>query len=254
MTKKILVVDDTEQYREKYANLALRPDTQVIVASGVKEGIELALAERPEIIITDKDMPDGSGNDLAKAVKAEYNVRIAGITGGNPEDFDPQYVDARFSKNISEANYEQLIEILVNGKNPREECLQIGAYRSQPTGEFHELYEMIMAIDILAQGYIIGSQLIRGEDPIPGVELEVPAQEQIDNLFDVEADKILDYSQLKKQREALLQSGTSSPLEEFVQVPIVEQFLECLENKNPIIEEQVQAYHDAFIKLEETKR
>ncbi|MBU1622587.1 MAG: response regulator, partial [Nanoarchaeota archaeon] len=77
MTKKILVVDDTEQYREKYANLALRPDTQVIVASGVKEGIELALAERPEIIITDKDMPDGSGNDLAKAVKAEYNVRIA---------------------------------------------------------------------------------------------------------------------------------------------------------------------------------
>ena len=77
---------DDKNFRDKYSNLAKQLGLDVIIAENVQEGIEVALRERPDAIVTDKDMPDGTGSDLARKVKDVYQPPIAGITGGNPNE------------------------------------------------------------------------------------------------------------------------------------------------------------------------
>src|SRR5579875_1176862 len=60
---KILVIEDNDEVRENTAEILMLSDYEVITAANGKEGVEVALAQLPDLIVCDIMMPvlDGYG-------------------------------------------------------------------------------------------------------------------------------------------------------------------------------------------------
>jgi CheY-like chemotaxis protein len=91
MPKKILVVDDNLDTRE-LAHLHLTTEGFiVVVASDGREGLYLAGAERPDLIITDISMPGLDGVEMVKRVRQQSelkNVPILVLTAMGKDEID----------------------------------------------------------------------------------------------------------------------------------------------------------------------
>jgi two-component system NtrC family sensor kinase len=76
--EKILVVDDRRENLLFLANSVLRPEGyEVITAMDGKQALDKALAERPDLIITDLKMPRMSGLEVMAALrKAEADIPV----------------------------------------------------------------------------------------------------------------------------------------------------------------------------------
>ena len=187
MAKKLLIVDDEKKYRGRFSGLVSDMDIEIIIAEGVKEGIEKALAEKPDAIVTDKDMQDGTGNDLAKAIKEAYNANIAGITGGNPQDFDEKVIDVRLSKSIRDSQYKALVNILLESDNPAKDyAVAVGEYVNEFVKIVGEVISEYAALDILVQGYMLGLERTEGKQPIENLKMKEISKEQANSLLDSE--------------------------------------------------------------------
>lgn len=71
--QRILVIDDHVLFRDGLVSLfRSTPDFQVVDQAGsVKEGIEKAFHHRPDIILMDFSLPDGTGLDATRAILEE---------------------------------------------------------------------------------------------------------------------------------------------------------------------------------------
>lgn len=81
--QSILVVDDHVLFRDGLISLfTSTPDFKVIGQAGsVSEGIEKALYHKPDIILMDFSLPDGTGLDATKAILEELpNCKIIFLT------------------------------------------------------------------------------------------------------------------------------------------------------------------------------
>lgn len=69
---RVLLVDDHELFRAGLALLMkeLLPDLELIQASTLSQGVDLALAEHPDIVFLDLELPDGHGCDALVQLKA----------------------------------------------------------------------------------------------------------------------------------------------------------------------------------------
>jgi two-component system KDP operon response regulator KdpE len=67
--KTVLVVDDEPQIRRVLRNALGEDGTRVIEAATAREGLDLAAAERPDLIVLDLGLPDGSGEDLCRQIR-----------------------------------------------------------------------------------------------------------------------------------------------------------------------------------------
>lgn len=74
--KKILIVEDVEFNLDLLIQL-LEDDYQLLSASDGQAGVELAAAERPDLILMDMSLPGMNGWDAAAQIKA--NPQLAGI-------------------------------------------------------------------------------------------------------------------------------------------------------------------------------
>lgn len=70
LKKTILLVEDNEDYRH-YMKEFLEPYFNIIVASNGKEGWQKALAEHPDLIVSDLNMPEMSGAELCQKIKTD---------------------------------------------------------------------------------------------------------------------------------------------------------------------------------------
>ena len=68
---QILVIDDEPDLRTLYELTLLRDGYQVAAAATVAEAWELLAAQRFDLVITDMRLPDGSGIDVLKGVRAQ---------------------------------------------------------------------------------------------------------------------------------------------------------------------------------------
>ena len=66
----VLVVDDDLDIRETLADMLLDEGYEVVVADDGAEGIELALARTPDVILVDQKMPGLSGLDVTRELRA----------------------------------------------------------------------------------------------------------------------------------------------------------------------------------------
>ena len=68
---QILVIDDEPDLRTLYELTLLREGYQVDAAATIGEAWDLLNAKRFDLVITDMRLPDGSGIDLLKGVRAQ---------------------------------------------------------------------------------------------------------------------------------------------------------------------------------------
>jgi two-component system cell cycle response regulator DivK len=75
MSNRILVVEDRDDLRTILVSILKRfCGYETIEAANGAEAIEKAVAEKPDLILMDLDLPDISGIDAAKAVKENPNT------------------------------------------------------------------------------------------------------------------------------------------------------------------------------------
>jgi CheY-like chemotaxis protein len=80
---KSLVIDDSALVREVIADLLRDFGYTVVTADNGKTGLEAALSEAPDLILTDILMPEMDGLELIRAVRANSkNVCIVAMSGG----------------------------------------------------------------------------------------------------------------------------------------------------------------------------
>lgn len=84
----ILVVDDEPLNLQVLAQ-GLSDEHQVLMACGGKQALEIALGQRPDLILLDIDMPDMSGYDVCRALKNNPKTRhipLIFITGHDSDE------------------------------------------------------------------------------------------------------------------------------------------------------------------------
>ncbi|MCK0209584.1 response regulator [Starkeya koreensis] len=74
---KILLVEDNEMNRDMLSRRLSRNGFEVVIAVNGQEGVDLALAEKPALILMDMSLPVLDGWEATRRVKA--NPETAGI-------------------------------------------------------------------------------------------------------------------------------------------------------------------------------
>jgi len=69
--KRILIVEDNEMNRDVLSRRLRRRGYEVLIATAGLDGLRLACAARPDLILMDLGMPDIDGWECAKRLKAE---------------------------------------------------------------------------------------------------------------------------------------------------------------------------------------
>lgn len=114
--KRILVIDDDASVRESIRDLLTAEDISCSMAGTGKEGLAMAQAENPELVVTDVQLPDISGYQICQTLKrnpdsrkipvvmvtgrfTEPQDKVQGLESGADEfltkPFDPQFFIAR---------------------------------------------------------------------------------------------------------------------------------------------------------------
>jgi CheY-like chemotaxis protein len=113
---RVLVVEDHMDTAEQFARLLQRAGHEVICAANIKQAQMYAMmtpdANRTcafDILISDLDLPDGSGRDLMRNLAQRYPIRGIAVSGhGSREDIDLS-IGAGFSHHITKpVNWEEL--------------------------------------------------------------------------------------------------------------------------------------------------
>ena len=83
---EILVIDDEPQIRKLLEITLESNDYKVWLAATAKEGMVMAAHHPPELIILDLGLPDKSGHDLLRELRAWYNKSIIILSVQNSEE------------------------------------------------------------------------------------------------------------------------------------------------------------------------
>jgi two-component system KDP operon response regulator KdpE len=65
----LLIIDDEPQIRRVVRHALESDDTRVLEAASAREGIDLAAAERPDLIVLDLGLPDAQGADVCREIR-----------------------------------------------------------------------------------------------------------------------------------------------------------------------------------------
>ncbi len=80
---KILVIDDDDFIRGILCNALKKSNFEVIEATNGNEGVEKALSQTPDVVVTDILMPDKEGIETIMEIKeANQDIKIIAMSGG----------------------------------------------------------------------------------------------------------------------------------------------------------------------------
>jgi PAS domain S-box-containing protein len=86
---RVLLVEDHEDTRRVMTRLLRASACTVAGASSVKEALTLAERERFELLVSDIGLPDGTGLEVMKNIRARYPIRGIAVSGfGQAEDIE----------------------------------------------------------------------------------------------------------------------------------------------------------------------
>jgi two-component system cell cycle response regulator DivK len=74
MTKRILVVEDQEDLRGILRDLLVSSGYEMLEAGDGRAGVDMAKAEKPDLILMDIQMPVMDGYDATRAIKGEPDL------------------------------------------------------------------------------------------------------------------------------------------------------------------------------------
>ena len=73
--KKILIIEDNRELRENTAEILELANYETITAENGKTGIDLALRDQPDLIISDITMPELDGYDVLKVLRKYIRLK-----------------------------------------------------------------------------------------------------------------------------------------------------------------------------------
>jgi CheY-like chemotaxis protein len=86
---RVLVIDDDEEQRTLIRQVLGRVGLEVTEAADGREGLRLFGARRPDVVLTDINMPGLDGHEVISAIRVLHpDVPIIAVSGGGeiPED------------------------------------------------------------------------------------------------------------------------------------------------------------------------
>jgi CheY-like chemotaxis protein len=89
LPRNILIIEDNTDSRESLARLLRMKGHSVVVAADGREGLDVAVRDRPDVALVDIGLPDVDGYRLASQLRSQLgpSVFLAALTGhGQPED------------------------------------------------------------------------------------------------------------------------------------------------------------------------
>ena len=72
---KILLVEDNEMNRDMLSRRLVRNGYEIILAADGRQGVDMAIAERPDLILMDMSLPVMDGWEATRQVKADPATR-----------------------------------------------------------------------------------------------------------------------------------------------------------------------------------
>jgi two-component system KDP operon response regulator KdpE len=90
----LLVIDDEPQIRRVVRNAVGGQDVRVLEAGSAREGIDLAAAERPELIVLDLGLPDAQGVDVCRELRGWTQVPILVLSARHSDGEKAMLLDA----------------------------------------------------------------------------------------------------------------------------------------------------------------
>jgi two-component system cell cycle response regulator len=98
--RRVLIVDDTPDTVDYIGYFLGKAGLSVMVARDGREGLRLALSERPDLIVCDINMPGMDGFEFARACRADIKLRampIVALTGADRSGDEQKAKDAGFN-------------------------------------------------------------------------------------------------------------------------------------------------------------
>jgi two-component system, cell cycle response regulator DivK len=80
---RILVVEDNEENRDALSRRLKRRGFEVLVAEDGRAGVAMALADKPDLVLMDMNMPDLDGWEATRQIKSEAgsaNIPVIALT------------------------------------------------------------------------------------------------------------------------------------------------------------------------------
>jgi DNA-binding response OmpR family regulator len=90
----VLLIEDDQQIRRLVAEALARGGHHVESASTAMEGLQTALSSSPDLILLDLGLPDISGKELLKMIRAVSAVPVIVVTAAGSDDVVVQMLDA----------------------------------------------------------------------------------------------------------------------------------------------------------------
>ena len=117
---RVLVVEDHLDTAEQFARLLKRAGHEVICAGNIREAQKYAMVTPAQnrtcafdILISDLDLPDGSGRDLMRNLAERYPIRGIAISGHGMKDDIESSIAAGFSHHITKPVDWQKLKIAI---------------------------------------------------------------------------------------------------------------------------------------------
>ncbi|MBI1981839.1 MAG: response regulator [Methylocystis sp.] len=123
MTKTILIVEDNELNMKLFNDLLESDGHATLCATSGREAILLARSHRPDLILMDIQLPEISGLDVTRMLKADDDLRaipVVAITAfamkGDEEKILQGGCEAYLSKPISIAKFLETVNFFLAGR------------------------------------------------------------------------------------------------------------------------------------------
>ena len=117
-TRKLLIVDDSPTELKLITDVFNTPDYEVVTANDGEAGVEMAMAEKPELIILDVVMPKMNGFQACRKIKSTpglENIPVILLTSKNQKSDEfwgkKQGADVYLTKPF---NIDQVLEVVTN--------------------------------------------------------------------------------------------------------------------------------------------
>jgi DNA-binding response OmpR family regulator len=147
MNERILIIDDERSVHEVVRAYLEREGFVVYGATNGREGLELALSKRPQLVVLDLMLPDISGEQICRQLRDRSDVAILMLTAKSSEDQRVEglqlgaddYLIKPFSPRELVARVRAVLRRMGEGEMPLVELLRFDAGRLEIDSVRHEV-------------------------------------------------------------------------------------------------------------------
>jgi two-component system KDP operon response regulator KdpE len=92
--RTLLVIDDEPQIRKVVRNILSGDETRVLEAATARQGLDLAAAERPDLIVLDLGLPDMDGSRVCRELRAWTEAPLLVLSARHSDEEKAALLDA----------------------------------------------------------------------------------------------------------------------------------------------------------------